>query len=280
MSKNDKRRDSLALRFLYKTVLGRIVLKLLCARFVSKFVGWFLDSRLSKILIPRFVKKNGINLQDFYSDDFSCFNDCFSRKIKDGKRNIEMNDKAFISPCDSLVSAYEISDSVRLSVKGSEYSISDLLDNSSLAEKFRGGYALVYRLCVNHYHRYIYFDSGEKGENTFISGKLHTVRPIALETVPVFAQNSREYTVMQTDNFGTAVQIEVGALLVGKIKNYHGKYKFKRAEEKGTFLYGGSTIILLLEKDRVKLREDILSKTEQGEEVPVLMGECLGYSIE
>jgi phosphatidylserine decarboxylase len=133
---------------------------------------------------------------------------------------------------------------------------------------------------VNHYHRYCYIDDGKKGENVFIPGKLHTVRPIALRSVPVFTENCREYTLMDTENFGTVAQIEVGAMLVGKIANLHGSGHMTRGEEKGRFLYGGSTIVVLLQKDAVKLRDDLWEMTAKEEEVPVKMGECIGIAPE
>ena len=274
------KKESLSLRFLYRTLVGRFILKIITARWISKLVGKILDSRISKPLISRFVKKNNIDLSEFYSDNFSCFNDCFTRKIREGKRVIDKSPQALVSPCDSLLSAYNIDESLVLKIKGSEYKISDLLNNSSLAESFNGGLALVFRLCVTHYHRYIYFDSGKKGDNVFIGGKLHTVRPIALETLPVFVRNCREYTIMQTEHFGTAAQIEVGALLVGKIKNHHKEYSFVRGEEKGMFLYGGSTIVILLQKDKVHIRDDIFKATKNGEETDVLLGECIGKSLQ
>ena len=272
-----ERKESLSLRFLYRTVIGRAVLKLITARWISRFVGKILDSGISKPLISRFVKKNGIDLSEFHSDNFTCFNDCFTRKIKDGYREIDNSPTAFISPCDSLLTAYRIDEDLILKIKGSEYKITDLLGgNNSLAEEFNGGLALVFRLCVTHYHRYIYFDNGTKGDNVFIPGKLHTVRPIALESLPVFVRNCREYTVLDTENFGRAAQIEVGALLVGKINNNHREHTFLRGEEKGMFLYGGSTIVVLLQKNRVSLAEEVFTATESGAEVSVLMGEKLG----
>ena len=189
---------------------------------------------------------------------------------------MDMSPEAFVAPCDALLSAYNIDDNTVLHIKGSDYRISDLLVGSDKAELFSGGIALVFRLCVTHYHRYVYFDSGSKGENVFIKGKLHTVRPIALEALPVFVRNCREYTIMKTDNFGTAAQIEVGALLVGKIKNHHGEHTFSRGEEKGMFLYGGSTVVLLLEKDKAILDKSLFEATQKGEETPVVMGERLG----
>ena len=276
MANDKKQKESLSLRFLYRTFIGRLCLKLLTARWISKLAGAFLNTRLSKPMIKRFVKKNGIDLNDFHSDNFKCFNDCFTRKIKDGKRPMDMSPEAFVAPCDALLSAYNIDDNTVLHIKGSDYRISDLLGGSDKAELFSGGVALVFRLCVTHYHRYVYFDSGSKGENVFIKGKLHTVRPIALESLPVFVRNCREYTIMKTDNFGTAAQIEVGALLVGKIKNHHGEHTFSRGEEKGMFLYGGSTVVLLLEKDKAILDNSLFETTEAGEETPVVMGQRLG----
>jgi phosphatidylserine decarboxylase len=234
---------------------------------------------MSKRLIKKFVKNNNIDLNDYESDNFKCFNDCFCRRIKEGLRPIDQSPKSFISPCDALLSAYKVTPDTLLGVKGSLYRIEDLVNDAELAKSYADGICLVFRLCVHHYHRYIYLDNGSKGENVFIKGRLHTVRPIALEATPVFKQNCREYTVMDTENLGKATQIEVGAMLVGKIKNHHGVHTFKRGEEKGTFLYGGSTVILLLEKDSVSLSEDILKLMDCGEEIEVKMGQLLGKAL-
>jgi phosphatidylserine decarboxylase len=102
------------------------------------------------------------------------------------------------------------------------------------------------------------------------------VRPIALEASPVFCENCREYTVIDTDDFGLVTQIEVGALLVGKIANLHGARRVERGEEKGMFLYGGSTVVLLLERDKLDIDNEFFAATERGEETPVVMGQALG----
>ena len=274
-----KKKEAAGLRFLYNTLIGRLFLKVASARWVSKVAGRYMDSRLSKSMIKKFVKKNGINLDDFYSDNFKCFNDCFTRKIKEDRRPIEMDKDAFISPCDALLSAYRIDKDTRLNIKNSIYSLPDLFENEELAKKYEDGICLVFRLCVTHYHRYIYLDNCEKGDNVFIKGKLHTVRPVALEALPVFKRNCREYTVMHTESFGDVTQMEVGAMLVGKIKNHHTEGSHLRGEEKGMFLYGGSTIIVFLEKDRVALPQEYFDTTEKGEETDVLMGQKLGEKI-
>lgn len=279
MSNESKKTESGFLHFLYKTAVGRIFLKPLTSKGVSNFIGKIMDSRLSKPLIRGFVKKNGIDLDDFYSDSFTCFNDCFTRKIKEELRPIDMTDEVLISPCDGLLSAYTVTDDLRLKIKGSEYNLKSLLVNPELAERYSGGVCFVFRLCVNHYHRYIYIDNGNKGGNFFIKGRFHTVRPIALESVPVFKENSREWTVMHTENFGDVTQIEVGAMLVGRIKNHHDDTEIKRGEEKGMFLYGGSTIIMLFEEGRVNVDLRLFESTDKGEETEVRLGERVGLKM-
>ena len=266
-------KDGGTLRFLYNNALGRFLLRPLISRPISKLAGAYLSSRLSKGLIKKFVKNNNIDLNEFYSDDFHCFNDCFCRKIKEGKRPLE---EGLIAPCDGLLSVYPIEDGLVLPIKQSQYSIAELLDDDVLAKEFDGGTVLVFRLCVNHYHRYSYFDDGVKGDNKFIKGRLHTVRPIALGQYPVFVQNCREITVMDTVHFGKAVQVEVGAMLVGKIANLHGSGPIKRGEEKGMFLYGGSTVVLLLQKDAATLPDELYENTRLGLETPVRMGQQIG----
>lgn len=266
-----------SLNFLYKTIPGRFFLKLLTTRPVSKICGAFLDSKLSCFLIKSFVKKNHINIDDYELDDVKTFNQFFRRKIKAGKRPFDMNEKHLPSPCDGLLTAYKIDgEGTVIPVKQSHYTIASLLQDESLATKFYGGICLVFRLCVDNYHRYSYPVSGKKGCNIFIPGVLHTVRPIALESFPVFTQNCREYTIIQSPVFGQLIQMEVGAMLVGRIVNLHKETSVERSAEKGFFEYGGSTIILLLEKDRLELRSDIFKNSAEGKETSVLMGEYIG----
>ena len=272
---NNLKKDS-ALKFLYENPFGRIILKGITLPFVSSIVGKYMSSSLSKRRIKKFISANGINMEEYEDRDFHSFNDFFTRKIKENRRPLPQDKEVLFSPCDGKLSAYKIDKDTVLPVKGSHYTISQLLNNNDLAEKYSDGYCLVFRLAVDDYHRYSYIDSGVKGENVKIKGKLHTVQPIALEKSPVFIQNSREYTVMHTENFGDVVQVEVGALMVGKIKNHQGKGKIIRGEEKGMFLFGGSTIILLLNSGEVRVEELFFENTKNHLETVVKLGESLG----
>ena len=274
----ETKKESASLRFLYGNAFGRLVLKCLTGRGLSKLCGKYLDSRMSKGLIKGFVEKNGIDLSEYEKQEFDSFNDCFTRKIKEGMRPFDMSPDVFCSPCDGRMSAYRVNGDSVIPVKQSRYTVDELLGGDPAAKLFYGGVCLVIRLCVDNYHRYAYPDSGTKGENSYIKGKLHTVRPIALEKYPVFVRNCREWTILHTDNFGEVAMCEVGALLVGKIKNHLGEGSFRKGEEKGMFLYGGSTVVLLFEEGRVIFPDELFSSTERGVETPVRMGEAIGKS--
>ncbi|MBO5104395.1 MAG: phosphatidylserine decarboxylase [Ruminococcus sp.] len=267
------------LKKLYNTVSGRMVLKVLTAPFVSRTVGKYMDSPLSKPLIKPFIKNNGIDTSQYIMKNFSSYNDFFTRKVKPEKRPVDYNSRHLISPCDSKVTAYKIKRNSIFKIKNSLYRVSDMLKNEFLARRYDGGYCLIYRLEVDDYHRYCYIDDGIKTNNVFIYGELHTVNPVALKKYNVYKRNSREYTIMHTDNFGDVVQLEVGAMMVGKICNHHGEYSFMKGEEKGMFMFGGSTIVQLFEKDRIRPDSDILRNTRDGFETVVHYGEKIGVSV-
>ena len=265
-----------SLKFLYKTILGRQVLKLLACRGVSKIVGRYLDSKLSFNLVKNFAKKNNIDLDDYQMEGVDTFNKFFCRKIKEGKRPFDMDSSHLPSPSDGLLSVWQIKSDTVIPIKQSHYTVRSLLKDEKLASEYDDGLCLVFRLCVDNYHRYAYPLSGKKSRNFFIPGVLHTVRPIALEVLPVFTENCREFTVIESAEFGKVVQMEVGAMLVGKIVNNEQECFAERGKEKGYFVYGGSTIILLIKKDVVKIRPDILDNSANYIETQVKMGEMIG----
>ena len=271
-----KNKESKLLKFLYKTFLGRLLLKLLVNPFFSKIIGAFLNTRLSKIFIKKTIVNNNINMSEYEQTIYKSFNDFFTREK--AKLNIDFNRKSLISPCDAELMVYKINDDSIFEIKNSKYNVSNLINDNDLAKEFANGYFLVFRLGIKNYHKYCYIDNGIKGRNIFINGKLHTVRPISLDTYKVYQTNCREYTILQTENFGKAIQVEVGALLVGKIINYHQEYKFKRGEQKGLFKYGGSTICLLLKKNTATIDNYILENSKESIETSVVVGQKIGIS--
>ncbi len=264
-----------SLKFLYYNRFGGIFLRLLTARWVSRLAGFFLDRRISKPRIKKFIKKHGIRMEDYLPEEYKSFNAFFTRRVRPELRPFDMEETALCAPCDGLVSAYPVTREGTFSVKGFDYTVSTLLGDEALAEKFLGGTCVVLRLTVTDYHRYHFFDGGSAGERKFIKGRLHTVQPTALGKRRVFTENCREVTVLHTEHFGDAAEVEVGAMFVGRIVNEE-KERFSRGEEKGRFEFGGSTVVLLLEKGRAELDGEFFSNTQNGLETKVKCGERIG----
>lgn len=264
------------LNLLYGSALGRMILKILTYPRLSIIAGKFLDSKASRFLIPLFIKKNNISLEEYEDEEYESFNAFFTRRIKPECRPVDTDPNHFIAPCDGYLSVYPIEDGLIMPVKQSMYSVADLLKDEELAKEYDGGTCMVFRLCVHHYHRYCYLDGAFKDDNVHIDGVLHTVRPVALRKVPVFKENSREYTILHTDHFGDVIQMEVGAMFVGRIDNYHQKARVERGLEKGRFLFGGSTIIVLIKKDMIRVPSSVFDKTRRGKEIPVKQGQKIG----
>ena len=262
-----------ALSFLYQTVPGRLLLKPLTSQRVSSLSGAFMDSRLSRFLIRPFVQQNEIDPTEYETDHIGCFNDFFARRIRPGLRPVDPDPGCLIAPCDGLLSVYPIHKGLVIPVKQSRYSIADLVQDARIAREFHAGFCLVFRLCVHHYHRYCYPVSGRKGPQHYIPGVFHTVRPVALREEPVFCRNTREYTVLHTESAGAILQMEVGAMLVGRIVNEKPEPgPVCRGMEKGYFSYGGSTVILLTQSGRFTPSPSLSDSSETS----VVQGQRIG----
>lgn len=254
------------------------MLPLLSAKWVSDAAGSFMDSRLSTPFIPGFIKSNGIDMTEYPTEDYKSFNQFFTRQILAEKRPGRFSSSAeeLISPADSRLTVYPITEDLTFRIKYGTYSAASLVGDEALAGDYAGGHLMVFRLSVDDFHRYCFFDSGSMGDTRRIEGKYYTVQPIALRSHDYFKENVREVTVLHTDNFGKALCIEIGATFVGRIVNRKGISRFARGEEKGMFEFGGSTVVLLLKKDAAVIDSDILENSAKGAETRVRIGEVIG----
>ena len=264
---------------LYGHALGRALLKPLVCPWFSRAAGWLLSTRLSKVFIKPFIRSSGIDMSQFEETEYRSYNEFFSRRIKPGMRPICTAPEVLIAPCDSKLTALPITREGRFTLKHTEYTVASLLKNTALAAKYEGGHVLIFRLTVDDYHRYCYVSDGEKDDNVRIPGVLHTVNPVANDYYPIYKENSREYSILHSREFGDILMMEVGALMVGRIVNHHGKAAVKRGQEKGYFQFGGSTVVLLLQANAAKIDADILENSKENIETVVRMGERIGEAV-
>jgi len=270
------------LNWSYSSPVGKGLVELLLKKkLFSKLYGYYCDTKLSRKKIDAFIEDFNIDMSinPKASHEYSSFNDFFIRTLNSDARFINKNTNILISPCDGKISAYEninLNDLVQ--IKGFTYSLKELLQADEIYKLYMGGTCLIFRLCPTDYHRFHFVDHGVCGDTTKIKGHYYSVNPIALKNVnKLFCQNKREWSIFHSDNFSDIIYMEVGATCVGSIiQNYMPNSKVTKGEEKGYFKFGGSTVILFLKKDVVKIHEDLLEQTQLGFETSIQLGEEIG----
>lgn len=271
-------------QFMWRQPLGSAVTELLLKHpQASWLTGLWCNCRYSRMHIARFVKQNSIRVQECEKspDQFTSFNDFFTRKLKPHARPINKNPQALISPADCRMLAYPIGNNTVVPIKGKTIRVEKLLQAHKAAQPFHEGLCIVCRLAVSDYHRFCYVDDCRHGEIQKINGFYRAVHPLSLKNMKdVFCENRRQLTLLHTKYFGLVAHVDVGALLVGKIKQHflQGTQAHK-GQEKGFFEFGASTIILLLQPNRVHIDTDITQNTQRGIETRVLYGERIGTAI-
>lgn len=270
------------LKFLYHNPFGKLPLNLIIKRtFLSKFYGKKMNTSSSTKLIEPFIKSYNIDTKEFQSNikDFLSFNDFFIRKLKSTARKIDFKENVLISPVDGRILVFDnLENSTNFFVKGVQFNLKKLLKNDEVVTKFQGGSILIARLAPIDYHRFHFPTNGLISYSRLINGYLYSVSPYAFKNnLKVYCENKREISILQTDKFGDIVLCEIGATMVGGIKQTYSPNTFvKKGDEKGYFFFGGSTCILLFEKNKVIFDEDLLNNSLKGLETKVFMGEKIG----
>ena len=262
---------------MYQTMLGRLLMQLVQKTGVLKIVAWFLRTKYSKLLIPHYIKKYHIDMTDFSDQNYDTFADFFARS-KDTFKYV-LNPDFLISPCDGMLSVYQIIEDIYIPMKGSEYRLKDLIPDDETARLFQNGLCMVFRLQATDYHHFCSFDDCSLLQTEFIPGQLHSVQPVACEAVPVYRLNRRWWSLLKTEHFGMVAQIEIGAMLVGGVTFAKEQGEFMRGEEMGHFELAGSTIVLILSEDvrrRFTFGKEYEKAVTGSNEIPVSMGEVIG----
>lgn len=265
------------LRFLYDNPFGKTaILSIAKRKFISEFYGKKMFKKASIKKIEPFVNQLDIDMSESEKQisEFTSFNDFFYRKLKPYARPIE---NGFVSPGDGKLIAFEnVSEVHNFFVKGRKFTLSEFLNDTNLAEKHQNSSLIILRLAPNDYHRFHFPYDGTPSKITKIKGDLYSVSPIALANnfAKVFCENKREFCTLKTADKGDIIIAPVGATMVGSIiETYVPNQKINKGDEMGYFAFGGSTIVLLIDKNKLKIDADILENTKKNIETFVKMGE-------
>ena len=270
-------------RWLYGTRMGNLMETWLSKNSVlSACYGMIQDSSWSQKKIAPFVEKYRIDLNEFELGPggtpempYRSFNDFFIRKFKKGRRTFTEDESELSAFCEGRYYGYErVLEGERIPVKGQYLQPEGLLNSDKWGAVFKNGPLLLVRLCPTDYHRFHFPVRGRVIEHYPINGLYHSVNPMALkQRGDVFFTNKREVSILDTDTWGQLAYIEVGAVCVGKIVQTSNLKDFFRGEEKGYFLFGGSTVILMGTPDAWTPSEDILQNTREGLETYIQLGD-------
>lgn len=270
-----------ALSFLYgdgflKGLCSKIFLPLLAhLPLFSVFYGYLQKRSASAKKIAPFIKAYGIDTSEFIETDFASFNAFFIRKLKAERRPIEARPNSLTTPADGRYLVYPQFD--QFIVKGQEFSLTSFLQNSAKADRYCDGAMAIARLCPTDYHRFHFPCNGIASSARLINGPLFSVNPMALrKRLAILSENKRMVTEMETDRFGTILYVEIGATSVGSIHQTYTPGLVEKGAEKGYFAFGGSCIVLLIEKGRIAFDGDLIANTKRGLETRANFGESLG----
>ena len=268
------------LKLLYNNPFGKMALLPLAKRkFLSSWYGRLMDKKRSTNKIDGFVKGLNINMDEAEktTENYTSFNDFFYRKLKSTARPIE---SGLVSPGDGKMLAFKkTTDIHHFFVKGREFTLSEFLGDTKIAERYKNSSLVILRLAPNDYHRFHFPYNGTPSEVTKIKGHYFSVSPYALASnfTKVFCENKREFCTFNTKDKGEMIIAPVGATMVGSIiETYIPNKNVTKGDEMGYFAFGGSTIVLLIDSDKFTIDEDILQNTQNKMETFVKMGEKIG----
>ena len=266
--------------WLYNNPVGEATLWALAKRkLVSSVYGSMMDRPSSIKKIQPFVDEFDIDLSTARKQEFSSFNDFFIRKLKNNARPVDAGTTVAVSPADGKILAYDNISNRDFIIKGYRFDISSFLNNARLAQKYHDGTLVIIRLAPFDYHRFHFPVSGSVSPVTRIDGDYYSVNPLALHKMAeIFCLNKREYTIISSPLFGDVVMTEVGATMVGSVIQTFTGNVAKKGDEKGYFRFGGSTVVLLFEKNKIRIDPDLLMNTSKGFETSIREGERIGVS--
>jgi len=274
------------LRWIYGNPLGRFSQEVLMKRWVaSAYYGWRMNWKASANKVLPFIVDYNIDVDELAKSPFTykTFNDFFYRALKPGARPIASPEDGRVAalPADGRHLAFQNVDAATgFYAKGQRFDLAAFLGDPALAAKFAGGSLLISRLCPVDYHRFHFPVAGTPGEARLINGCLYSVSPIALRTRLGFLwENKRMITLVESPVFGSVAVCEIGATLVGGIRQlYVPGQPVAKGEEKGLFKFGGSCVITIFQPGRITFDADLVQQTAAGMEVYARMGERLGLA--
>lgn len=251
----------------------RLLTELSSRKSVSRLTGSFAKSKISRRLIPWFARTYGIRVEDAekHVREYVSLNDFFSRRLKPGLRPIAKEADIAVSPVDSLITGIgPIREGQLLQIKGQDYTLEELLNESPRLVSYTEGFFMVLYLSPTDYHRIHSPVTGKILEKEHIPGKVYPVNDFGLVHMKrVLSRNERLVTYVHHD-YGEVAVVKVGAMNVSSIQYVTPLPQCLTRGGDLAYFEFGSTVVLLFENGTFTPREDLRTGMK------LKMGETLG----
>jgi phosphatidylserine decarboxylase len=235
--------------------------------------GKFMDSKQSTGSINQWLADSSLHNNEYEipTGGFNSFNQFFTRDLKPGMRPVarENDNSVIISPVDGIVNwiNYDLKPDSALPVKGRmKLNLGQLFGNSPIANHFIGGTGAAIILLPQNYHHYhspvsgTLVESKEDVGNILFGSQILDFFHSGIPDFNVFENYKHGYFVIKTDLYGYVAVIPIGLETVGSVV-FEDRVKdiitgkevnVAKGEKLGHFAYGGSMVMVLFEKGRVK----------------------------
>lgn len=194
-------------------------------RAATRFMGWF--SRIRNPLLARvsiaawqlFV--DDLRLHESSQQRFESLQDCFTRTLCPGARNIDPDPEVLVSPCDAVIGEFgHVRRQHVIQAKGFPYALPELLANDALAGDLEGACFVTLRLKSSMYHHFHAPCGGRLQDVTYVSGDTWNVNPPALKSIErLYCRNERAVVRMEPDHSTQpVVLVAIAAILVASLR--------------------------------------------------------------
>lgn len=238
--------------------LYRLMIELTNRRWTSALLQSFAQSKWSRWAIPSFSRIYNINEREMERElkEYPSLHEFFIRRLKEGARITDESPDSVVSPVDAVIENIgSIQSSRIITVKGKDYSISEMLGENK-AKKYTDGTYMIFYLSPSHYHRIHSPVTGKVADQWVLGSKSYPVNKWGLKYGrSTLSKNYRSITEVMHGTASIAI-VKVGAMFVNSIELIHEGDQLEKGKEMAYFTFG-STVILLFEKGRFELNPSI-----------------------
>lgn len=256
MSNVTQKKSKQRIYWFYRSYVGRAIRCVAVKKWFSALIGWYADTRISRMHIAWLIRTFEIDMQEALYPQIQAYktlNDFFIRELQPHARPIDRVPEHIISPADGIYTFHELKNGATFDVKGIQIELGQLLQDDAHAQQYADGWACIMYLAPHNYHRFHAPADGIISSPIVIRGRYETVEPSIYTYVQPLLINERQLITLQTAHAGAIALVAVGAWCVGAIHlMYQANAPIGKGAQLGYFSFGGSSLVLLFEKNAIE----------------------------